>query len=354
MKTFKKVSLTALAIVLSISLTACGSGQPSGNPGTGNPGSNAQSGGKEIELTMVAAFQLEGPSADRIHATNLFVDKFNERAEGKAEIKIVGGPEIVNPFDQLKALQDGQFDMAMTTSTYFNELSNVSFFNYIPYEKQIEVAPDTYELLQKITRESANVIWLQYVLLGSPFYLWTADKPVQTVADAKGLKVRTLPSLAKPLQTHLGLVPTNIGDLDLYNAVQNGVIEGALRDSITVQTLSESDFLKYGTEAPIGYIQGELYISAKTWDSLPEDVRGMMNEVAREAEKESYEWFTQRAEEAKKIMKEQDGVTIVEPDPELKKILSETIPKEITREIVNNSKYKDEIIEKFRLEEYLK
>ncbi|MFP5512242.1 MAG: TRAP transporter substrate-binding protein [Alphaproteobacteria bacterium] len=303
----------------------------------------------EKTLTLISSFPLDGPAGDKMHVVKLFIERFNKKATGKARIRVVGGPEIVAPFDQLKALQTGQFDMMVATSLYFNELRDLQFFHYLPFDEHIRTARQAAPLLQKISREKADVVFLQYSSPGLSFYLWTKNRPIAKPDDARGQKIRTFGDTTAPLVRHLGIVPTSIASNEVYSALRTGLLDGALRDPLSIDLLNEGELLKFATEANVADIETETYVSAKSWDALPEDVRQMLNETARETEVEGFAWMKNRVAAAMDKMKTRYGVQVVPSSPELKTVLNQTIPKEILGGLVGNSKYKDEIIEKFEL-----
>jgi len=313
------------------------------------PGTAARA--DEQVLTMVTSFPMEGPAGDKMHVVKLFIERFNERAAGQARIRVVGGPEVVSPFDQLKALQTGQFDMMVSTSLYFRELRDLQFFHFLPFEEQIRTAPQTYELMQRISRETADVIFLQYSSPGLSFYLWTKDRPIAGAADAQGQKIRTFGDTTDPLVRHLGVVPTSIPSNEVYSALRTGLLDGALRDSLSIELLNEGEYLRYRTEATVADIETETYISAAAWDELSDEVKRIFNETARETEVEGFEWMQQRVAEAQAGLSEKYGVEVVESSPELHEILSERIPNEILQSIVSESPYRDEIVESFELQD---
>ncbi len=303
----------------------------------------------EKTLTLVSSFPLDGPAGDKMHVVKLFIERFNKKAAGKARIRVVGGPEIVAPFDQLKALQTGQFDMMVATSLYFNELRDLQFFHYLPFEEHIRTARRAAPLLQKMARESADVVFLQYSSPGLSFYLWSKNRPIAKPEDARGQKIRTFGDTTAPLVRHLAIVPTSIASNEVYSALRTGLLDGALRDPLSIDLLNEGELLKHRTEANVADIETETYISARSWDALPEDVRQMLNETARETEEEGFAWMKQRVAAAMEKMKERYAVEVVPSSPELKTLLNKTIPSEILASLINASKYKDEIIETFEL-----
>lgn len=310
---------------------------------------------QEIEIKLITGFPFDGAVGDKMYGAKLFIERFNARAAGRARIRVVGGPEVVAPFDQLKALQTGQFDAMVTTQAYFNELKGLQFVNYLTSDEQIKAMGRGFETFQKISRESAGVVFVQISSPGLPFYIWTREsKPIATVADAKGMKLRGLPGVNEQLVRFLGVVPTNMPSNDVYNGLRGGILDGTLRDSLSIEVLNEGEFAKNRTEMRLADFAAELYLSAKAWDALPAPVREIMNQVARETERETLVWMKARVERTNKLLEDKYKVKIVKGTPELNDIIGLKIGGALIKSIVTGSKYSDELIDRFALQPYLK
>jgi TRAP-type transport system periplasmic protein len=306
---------------------------------------------QEIQLNLVTAFPFEGKAGDKMYGIRRFIERFNEEAEGKAQINVIGGPEVISPLDHLKALQTGQFDISVTSDLYFAELKDIQFLNFLPFERQVELAPTTMPLLQRITREVADIIFLQLSSPGIPFYLWTKE-PVGSLEDSRGMKIRPIGQLQQPMREHLGIVPVMLPSHEIYNALRSGLIDGAVRDQLSIEVLGEGEFLKYRVEPSIAFPETTTFISAAAWDELPADIQDLAFRIARETEAETLEWMAERTRENEKVLSEQFGVEVVPADEGLTTAISEAIPRDMLQDLVGNSKYKNEIVQTFGLEEY--
>lgn len=310
---------------------------------------------QEVEIKLITSFPMEGPAADKIYAGRLFIERFNARAKGQARIRVVGGPEVVAPFDQLKALQTGQFDAMVTTQAYFNEMKGLQFINYLTSDEQVKAMPRGAETLQKISRENAGVTFVQLASPGLPFYLWTREaKPIGTVADFKGLKVRGLAGVNEQMVKYLGVVPSNLPSNDVYSALRGGILDGALRDALSMELLNEGEYAKHRSEVRIADFSSELYVSNKVWDSLSPAVKQLMNSIARETEKEGVEWSKARVEKTNKLLADKYKVKVNKGSPELNEIIGRKIGSAMIKQIVDASKYRDDLIDQFSLQPYLK
>lgn len=307
---------------------------------------------EERVLTLITAFPFDGKAGDKMYTVKRMIEIFNEKAAGKARIEVVGGPEAVSPFDQLKALQTGQFDMMTSTSFYFSELRDIQFYNFLPFDYKIARTGRTTEVLQKVTREIADVVWLQYSSPGVSFFMWTRDEPVSTPEDLQGKKIRTFGDMTKPMAEVFGLVPTNMPSSEVYESLRTGLLDGALRDTLSIQVLNEGEFLKYRTAVSFGDIDADTYISASTWDSLSDEVKQIMNESARLAELEGFGWTLGRYATLEDELAEQYGVEIVPSSPELAAAVEAEILDKVMVDILNESPYKEELVEAFQLKSY--
>ena len=310
---------------------------------------------QEVELKLITGFPLEGAVGAKMHPAKLFIDRFNARAKGQARIRVVGGPEVVSPFDQLKALQTGQFDAMITTQAYFNEMKGLQFINFLTSDEQVKSMARGYETLQKISRESAGVTFVALAGPGNPFYLWTRDaKPIATVADFKGLKVRGLPGVNEQLVKMLGVVPTNMPSNDVYSGLRGGLLDGTIRDMLSIEVLNEGEYAKNRTAVRLADFSSELFLTNKAWDALPPAVQQLMNSIARETEKEGNEWMRQRIQRTEKLLTDKYKVKVVNGSPELNEILGRKIPAAMIKQTVQGSKYADELVDRFALQAYMK
>ena len=310
---------------------------------------------QEVEIKLITSFPFDGPSGDKMYGAKLFIERFNAKAKGQARIRVVGGPEVVSPFDQLKALQTGQFDAMVTTQAYFNELRGLQFINYLTSDEQVKGLIKGYDSLQKMSREGGNVVFVQSSAPGLPFYLWSREsKPLSKASDFKGLKVRGLPGVNEQLVRLLGVVPTNLPSNDVYTALRGGILDGTIRDSLSIEVLNEGEYAKHRTEMRMADFSSELYLSAKAWDALTPATRTLMNSVARETEKETLAWMKERVQRTNKLLSDKYKIKVDPGTPEVNEIIGRKVGAALVKQIVEGSKYAKDLTDQFALQNYLK
>jgi len=111
-----------------------------------------------------------------------------------------------------------------------------------------------------------------------------ANKPVRNLAEMKGLKVRVqgAPIWSKTFSA-IGMSPTVIAYDEIYNAIQNGVIQAGENEAAGVEAMK---FYEVGPN--LNMTQHAITIrpicfSAKTFKKLPPDLQGAIIKAGKEA-----------------------------------------------------------------------
>ncbi len=137
---------------------------------------------------------------------------------------------------------------------------------------------DTYQLLM-LSTSPINVVQ-------------TLSKPVKTLDDLKGLKLRGTGRLGDIVKA-LGGTPIPIETPDLYDSLKRGVIEGALLPLETMKGFKTGELIKYVTPS---WRVGSAYcfyvaMNKQKWNSLPPDVQKIMTDYSKEfIERWTIEW----------------------------------------------------------------
>ena len=111
-----------------------------------------------------------------------------------------------------------------------------------------------------------------------------SKREVRSAADLKGLKIRTMDIPAHmEMVRALGASPTPIAFLELYSALQTGVVDGQENSAITTFSASLQEVQKYGTLD--GHLLGLafLVISENFYQGLPGDLQQLVLRAGREA-----------------------------------------------------------------------
>ncbi len=115
----------------------------------------------------------------------------------------------------------------------------------------------------------------------TPTYVFTSKKNIAALDDLKGLKIRIYPSAAlENTVRRFGANPTVVPGSEVYLALQNGTVDGAVTTPSFAQSLKLTDTLKYMVKVPLvlgGYI---VAVNKDYFDKLPADLKQAVVQAA--------------------------------------------------------------------------
>lgn len=219
------------------------------------------------------------------NAYNPFAAQIAEKTGGAVTVKVYMGGELgPGPAEQYSRAVDGVTDIAFGLPGY----TASNFPKTLLTELPGVISADT-----GTARMNANVDLLadeykRVVLLGiwnnAPNLIFTATKPVRTLADLKGLKIRVPSRNAGLVVEAWGASPVSMPAPEIYNAMQTGVIDGAMTDATTLGAFKLAEVTKYITTGMDTTISSFfLIMNRDSFEALSEDQKKVVSEAGREA-----------------------------------------------------------------------
>jgi TRAP-type C4-dicarboxylate transport system substrate-binding protein len=138
------------------------------------------------------------------------------------------------------------------------------------------------EYYRKFSPKEFDEVKVMYLHGHGPGVLHT-KKPVGTLEDLKGMKIRCTGMAAK-IVTALGGVPVAMPMGDTYDALSRGVVDGSMAPQESLQGWKWGEVVKYTIENfGSSYSTGMFVVMNKDkWNSLPADVQGIIEQVNEE------------------------------------------------------------------------
>lgn len=140
-------------------------------------------------------------------------------------------------------------------------------------------------------------------------------RPISGPADLRGIKMRTLqaPTILATYRAY-GANPTAMAYTEVYNGLQQGVVEGQENPLANIYSMKFYEVQKYMTLTGHAYHTYAAVMNKAAWDSLPDDLKKVVEDamvVGRDASRQ----YT--AEDEAKILDEiKDQTEIIELTPE--------------------------------------
>ena len=161
--------------------------------------------------------------------------------------------------------------------------------------------------------ESSNLIGLAYYDSGARSF-YTKGKPIKTVADMKGMKIRVQQSkIFVDLINALGgsATPMNYGEV--YSGLQTGIIDGAENNPPSLWTSKHYEVAKYYSLDEHSMVPEVLMMSKKAWDGLSPSDQKLIAQAAQDSVAEQRKLWNALV---KKSMDDlvAKGTVIIKPD----------------------------------------
>lgn len=148
---------------------------------------------------------------------------------------------------------------------------------------------DFYRTFRPKEFDSVKVL---FFMSASPGLLHT-KKPVRSLEDLSGMKIRCLGGNASRVLKSLGAVPIVISTGDTYDALRKGIVDGVVAAWDSLETLKWGEVLPYTTvsyHAAVG-APGFVVMNRNTWENLPSKLKEIIDAMSEEyAEKLSRIW----------------------------------------------------------------
>ncbi|MEK7345941.1 MAG: TRAP transporter substrate-binding protein [Pseudomonadota bacterium] len=217
--------------------------------------------------------------------------KFKELAEkklpGKVTVQVFPNSQLFGDGKEMEALVLGDVQIIAPSLAKFGkytkklQIFDLPFlFNDIDAVARFQASAEGQALLSSMDKK--GIKGLGYLHNGMKQL--SANKPLGTPSDAKGLKFRIQPSDVLEAQFKaVGSNPQKIAFAEVYQALQTGVVDGQENTWSNIYSKKFHEVQTYITESNHGVVDYMVISNAKWWDGLPADVRKGLNEAMQES-----------------------------------------------------------------------
>lgn len=324
--------ITSLILASCLMLTACGGGgsqettvkpaevttavqQPAEDTGGGAADLSAL--GYTPDKPLILKLGHMGNETNPLNTYSLsFKKRVEERTGGAVQIDIYGDRVLGADRELLEAIQIGTLDMAVTTTSPLT--------NFVPEYEVLDLPyvfdswdhafeffdSDVYpELLKEGDKVGLTVLSLAARGFRN---VTTNDKPIQTLADIKGLKLRVIESTVYvDTFTAFGANPQAMSFGEVFTALQQGTIEGHENSYLVIWEEKVQEVQNMISETQHMFAFFDMVIGTEVLNGMTPELQEIIRTAALEAGVEE-----SKAEQASENKVKDDlrgvGVTIIE------------------------------------------
>jgi len=301
MRNKKVFSVVALMLIMVLVFAGCGKKE--------EPAKQEEA--KVIEITY-GSNEMDNMASGL--ASRWAAQEIEKRSNGRIKVSYHGQGTIGGDADLIQQVMAGQIQIAAFSIGMFSSYTPLLDVMQLPflisdYDEEWEALnSDEWKAIVKKVEEQFDVKIMALHENGMRHFA-TIKKPVNTIEDVKGVKLRVAPSnvLQKAMQL-IGANPMAITYHEVVSALQNRTIDGEEINITSAGSQKHYDVIKYISEIGFYPYPGPVVINGKFWRSLSPEDQQMITEVFNEGQVKNMKEFIPETESKLRKECEDNGV----------------------------------------------
>lgn len=297
----------ALVVMMSFILAACGGQQTDGSADSTND--NGESGESEAEAPSGETYhwnfvteEMEGQV--QYEYAREFAEILHEKSDGRINIEVFEFGGLGSEVNQVEQLQDGIIEFAIVSPGFTGTMVTEGQIFALQF-----LFTDDMELNQQIldTSEALNVHlaakYEEHNIKPLAFWTegamqWTGNRELRTPDDFNGFKMRTQesPLIMRSYEAY-GADPTPMSWGELYTSLDRGVVDGQENPIFFIEDASFHEVQSHMTISRHNIYVAMTTVNPDFYNSLPEDIRVMIDETVEEMRPRVFEMQAQMNDE---------------------------------------------------------
>ena len=248
-----------------------------------------------------------------------FCEEINKRTNGRVELSFYPGGILLTAPKMFAGVTQGIADIGFSHVAYTRGRFPVTELFELPLGFPSSfVAGQAYnDFYEHFKPAEWNGVHVFHFYTTAPALVQTTSKPIRTLEDLKGVKIRATGQSSEVVKA-LGGTPVPVEMPDLYESLRRGVIDGATLDLSPLKYYKFADVMKYVTTS---WRVGTMYIfycvmNTNKWNSLPPDIKKIFTDAASELREKQVVLWDQIGMEGRDYFKSQGGQIVSLSDAE--------------------------------------
>ena len=239
-----------------------------------------------------------------------------ERSGGKLGVKTFPNGALGNERDTIEQIKLGGVDMMRINVAPLNNVVPETIVPALPFLFRSEDhmhavldGPVGEEILKAM--EAQGMVGLAFYDSGARS-MYTASKPIKTLADLKGMKIRVQQSdLFVSMVQALGANPTPMPYGEVYTALKTGIVDAAENNWPSYESSRHFEAAKNYVLTEHSMAPEILAFSKRIWDKLPAADQAMVRQAAKDSVPEMRRLWREREAKSRQVV-EAAGAQVVQ------------------------------------------
>ncbi len=276
-----------------------------------------------------------------------FARRANAKLGGKAKVVVYGSSQLGGDKELVQKLKLGTVDIALPSTVMTSEADIFGVFE-MPYlvKDRRHMARIEKEVFWPSIAPAVEKKGLKVIAVWENGYrhITNSKRPINTPEDLKGIKLRVPEGKwrVKMFQAY-GANPSPMKFSEVFTALQTGVMDGQENPFTQIYSAKFQEVQKFISLTGHVYTPAYATVGTKKWESLPADVRKVLEETA----KETQAWVYEAAEKGDKELLDKivaAGVKSNVPNKDAFVAASRPVYEEFAREVPGSKEVIDRAI----------
>ncbi|WP_240373958.1 TRAP transporter substrate-binding protein [Bacillus piscicola] len=238
--------------------------------------------------------------------------RLEERTDGKVTVELFPGGTLLEANNMFEGVENGTADIGLTTTAY--EAGRFPMLSMSYYSSDFKDAESASKVMADLTKEYPPETLKDFKIITTfatePSFI-QSTKPITNLDDIKGKQLRVGGEMIPVLES-LGASPVGMTQAEVPEALQTGIVDGTVSSREVLKDTKLAEMVGYTTDYPLGVYTFFAVMSKEKWESLPEDVQNVIDELNSEMTEFTGQYLDQHIQDAVKWSKENHNHEIVE------------------------------------------
>lgn len=279
-------------------------------------------GAQAADPTILKIHSFSSPQApEAIHMVLPFIEKVNSQSKGRLKLEFYPSMQLGGKTsDLVQQLQDGVVDfIVMTPGVTPGRFSGVEGMD-MPFTNVGTSEGQTPALLAFANKwlldKDFKGIKIIHMHATDAAVFHTTKKPLKTMEDFKGMKIRAPGRYVGEVVKALGGTPVGLPLGDVYEALERGQIDGMAMNWAIIPSYKFQEVTKYNLETPVYQNAIMVLMRQASYDALPADLKKIIDDnISIEKSVEVAKKIDLLTADAKKVLRD-NGNTLYSITPE--------------------------------------
>lgn len=210
-----------------------------------------------------------------------WAEEIKRRTGGTVELTLFPGGALCKPLQQYECARDGIADLAWGLPGWTPGKFPASGVIELPFMFRTAATGSQIlaDLWDKYLRREYDDVHVLYMHTHPAGHVHTHTKPVHTMDDMKGLKIRAPTAVIGDLLQLLGASQVGMPTGQIYEAMRSRVVDGFVIPFEAVPPFRLQEVTRYHTETTMYSSAFALYMNKAKYQALPADVRKVLDET---------------------------------------------------------------------------